>query len=764
MPASAVERLEPRTFCAAGDASSLVAWFRADTIAAADGAPVAAWTDLSGSGFTATQANTTKAPHYALSGLNGRPSLHFDAASSTQLAFPRPVAGDFTIVVVFGSPQGIGRGTSWFGGAGLVDGEVAGVSNDFGLSLNRDGQVLAGTGAPDTFVNSGLGFDDGRAHVATFMRTATGGAISLYVDGRLYQRSTGGTQQLNAPPRLTIGSLQTNTNYFTGDIGEIRVYSAALPDDARAQIEGELALAHNVAAAPVDWFANPIINNNFPDPGAVYANGNYYAFATNGNGRNVQATRSTDLIHWTTLPDALPILPSWAQIGRTWAPDVAVTATGQYRLYYTAWSRTTDRQAIGVATASGPAGPFTPVGSAPLVAQFDRGGSIDPSVFTDSTGTQYLLWKNDGNAIGQDTYLYIQRLSADGLSLVGTPAPLIHQDQAWEGSVVEAPVLWQHNGRYYLFYSANNFANGSYAIGYAVSNSLLGPYVKPALPLATSSPAVTGPGGEEVVVGPDGNTWMLWHSWENGTAYRSLSADLLEWEGDVPVLRGPSRATQPAPVPARVVGRYVFYNDSAFDGRNPAANGLDDGAIATDKRALLPGQASSFANVTNYSRGINGVMIDVTALPQSLSALRASALGIEVGNGTTWTAGPAPTGITVRRGAGVEGSDRLTLTFADGAIRNQWLRVTLPAGEATGLAAPDVFAFGNLVGDTGSPIAGTPPRVDASDVLTVLRTRRPSAVDILTTADFNRDGRVDVRDLALTRRNFARSLPSFNLL
>src|SRR5439155_4825412 len=126
----------------------------------------------------------------------------------------------------------------------------------------------------------------------------------------------------------------------------------------------------------------------------------------------------------------------------------------------------------------------------------------------------------------------------------GQPAPFIHQDQPGEGSVVEAPVLWAHGGKYFLFYSGNNFATGSYSTGYAVSGSLLGPYVKPAAPLATSSRTITGPGGPEIVVGPDGNTWMLWHSWENATTYRSLSADLLEWDGDVPELRGASRATQ----------------------------------------------------------------------------------------------------------------------------------------------------------------------------------------------------------------------------
>ena len=49
-------------------------------------------------------------------------------------------------------------------------------------------------------------------------------------------------------------------------------------------------------------------------------------------------------------------------------------------------------------------------------------------------------------------------------------------------------------------------------------------------------------------------------------------------------------------LPTEVADRHVFYNHSAFDGRDGAANARDDGALATDKQALLPGGIASFAN------------------------------------------------------------------------------------------------------------------------------------------------------------------------
>ena len=47
------------------------------------------------------------------------------------------------------------------------------------------------------------------------------------------------------------------------------------------------------------------------------------------------------------------------------------------------------------------------------------------------------------------------------------------------------------------------------------------------------------------------------------------------------------------PVPA-VVGRHVFYNNSAFDGHRAEANAQDDAAIATDKQALTTGRHACF--------------------------------------------------------------------------------------------------------------------------------------------------------------------------
>ena len=203
-----------------------------------------------------------------------------------------------------------------------------------------------------------------------------------------------------------------------------------------------------------------------------------------------------------------------------------------------------------------------------------------------------------------------------------------------------------------------------------------------------------------------------------------------------------------------VTGRHMFYNNSGFD--DPAAGRGDDDGIATRKEALLPGGEGYSDNVTNYPKGINGVMVDVQGLTAGGTGLRASDLAFRVGPGgdpATWPAAPTPL-LAVRPGAGAGGADRIVLTWPDGAIKNQWLQVTVPGGAKTGLAAADVFYFGNLAGD----IDGS-RTVDLGDFGLLRRDFGQTGRTINNgPSDLTRDGRVDLADFGALRQNFGRSL------
>lgn len=204
--------------------------------------------------------------------------------------------------------------------------------------------------------------------------------------------------------------------------------------------------------------------------------------------------------------------------------------------------------------------------------------------------------------------------------------------------------------------------------------------------------------------------------------------------------------------PTAVVGRFVFYNQSVWDGNDAAANPADDGAIAVDKLALLPGSVATFANYTSFSRGLNGILVDIRSLPGDVTA---ADFGFKVGNDqnpANWSDAPAPSAVTIRRGAGLGGSDRVTLIWDARVIQKQWLQVTLRATVNTGLAAPDVFYYGNAVAETGNRIDNA--AVTSADALRVLNNISASA-SILNLYDINRDGKTGSADRLIVLNNLS---------
>jgi arabinan endo-1,5-alpha-L-arabinosidase len=294
------------------------------------------------------------------------------------------------------------------------------------------------------------------------------------------------------------------------------------------------------AASPSPSGPAPVLDENFPDPDVLQVGTTWYAYATQkaSPNSNVQVATSKDLKTWQLLDtDPLPQLPAWATTGRTWAPDVSKAGNG-YVMYFAAHSMDPDVQCIGVARATSPTGPFTSVGSEPLVCPAAQGGAIDPASFVDADGTRYVVWKNDGNCCGKDTWLQLQKTSPDGLKLTGPPVKLVKQDQSWEGDLVEAPTLVRHGSQYTLLYSANSYAGDKYVTGYATAGKLTGPYTKNPQPLlSTSTAGIIGPGGQDVVQGPGGTDYLAVHGWDDGLSKRRLYLLPLTWQGAQPVVK-----------------------------------------------------------------------------------------------------------------------------------------------------------------------------------------------------------------------------------
>jgi arabinan endo-1,5-alpha-L-arabinosidase len=290
-----------------------------------------------------------------------------------------------------------------------------------------------------------------------------------------------------------------------------------------------LALAPRAEASGPAAYTNPVSRtfaDTFADPAVIKAkDGYWYAYGTTdplrqgeGTRHLVPTARSTDLVNWTHVGDAFTeaTLPRWAAPDAAlWAPDIRYL-DGTYYLYYVVTQTTvTDEpndNAIGVATAPTPTGPWTDSGG-PVVGP-RRGNSgnpgdfkwtFDPSQFTDADGTRYLYY---GSYYGG---IFVTELNDDATGAVGEPT-MVAIDNRYEGAYVVRQGRW-----YYLFASEANCCAGP-TTGYTVfagrSASPRGPFSdRDGISLLTSRV------GGTLVVTPNGNTWV-------GTGHNAVVTDL----------------------------------------------------------------------------------------------------------------------------------------------------------------------------------------------------------------------------------------------
>ena len=145
----------------------------------------------------------------------------------------RPIQDDFSISFEFKTADTRGAPRVWYGGRGLVDAEVAGVTNDFGVTIGG-GHVMFGVRKP-TIVSGFVA--DKNWHTALATRQQSTGAFRLVIDGILTNSGTGvectriaaqcisTTASLNAPPYIDIGRLQTGISYFSGSMRNVRIFN-----------------------------------------------------------------------------------------------------------------------------------------------------------------------------------------------------------------------------------------------------------------------------------------------------------------------------------------------------------------------------------------------------------------------------------------------------------------------------------------------------------------------------------------------------------
>ncbi|MBU3125918.1 glycoside hydrolase family 43 protein [Sinomicrobium sp. 2019215] len=249
------------------------------------------------------------------------------------------------------------------------------------------------------------------------------------------------------------------------------------------------------------------------DPTIFESDGTYYLYGTKNDpeieGQGFLVYTSDDLVHWEGpggATDGFALKKGDAfGTGGFWAPQV-FHHNSQYYMAYTA------DEHIAIATADSPLGPFTNSGEA-IEAPVKQ---IDPFVFFDAgKAYMYHVRLQDGNRI------FVAEMTEDLTALKAeTLHECIYAEDEWENTenaawpVAEGPTVIKRGRQYYMLYSANDFRNPDYAVGYAVSDSPVGPWEK-----SEDNPVISsqntgepGSGHGDIVTDQHGDPYYVLHT------------------------------------------------------------------------------------------------------------------------------------------------------------------------------------------------------------------------------------------------------------
>ncbi len=254
----------------------------------------------------------------------------------------------------------------------------------------------------------------------------------------------------------------------------------------------------------------------FADPTIYVDGGKYYLTGTKGGGgaSGFAILESKDLKNWSvpkksSSPEYMILNKGDQTFGTKgfWAPQI-FRADKMYYLTYTANEQTV------LAESNSLLGPYHQKEIGPIDGSVKN---IDSFLFKDDDGKYYLYHVrfNNGN------YIWVAEFDLKtGTIKPETLSKCFNQTEAWEATpnfesapIMEGPTVVKMKGKYYLFYSANHFKNIDYAMGYAVSDSPFGSWVKyegnPIL--HRSIIGENGSGHGDLFEGVDGQLYYVYH-------------------------------------------------------------------------------------------------------------------------------------------------------------------------------------------------------------------------------------------------------------
>lgn len=238
---NAIDSFPSSTFSPMDLGASLLAWWKADSLALSNGAAVTSWSDSSGNGRTLTQATGANQPVFNTAQVNGLPVVTFDGTNDylATAAFASPTSGASVFVV-----QKL-TGANQYRTA-LCHAAAATWVSPFARVLLRVSDAGAGNGWQWIVQDAGLGANnvfDPSAATAAAWQIVEGhydqANQDLVVAGSTVatQARTGALTSSTQP--VFVGADTSLADNYVGQIAEI-VYCSSLTSSQRAQVRSYL--------------------------------------------------------------------------------------------------------------------------------------------------------------------------------------------------------------------------------------------------------------------------------------------------------------------------------------------------------------------------------------------------------------------------------------------------------------------------------------------------------------------------------------------
>jgi beta-xylosidase len=259
---------------------------------------------------------------------------------------------------------------------------------------------------------------------------------------------------------------------------------------------------------------NPVIEGWYADPEGVIFGKKYWIYPTFSARYEKQvffdAFSSSDRKKWkkhSRILDTSKI--KWAKIAM-WAPSI-VQKDDKYFLFFSAndiQSKQRNKRAddtlggIGIAVADNPGGPFKDYLGKPLINKFyNNAQPIDQHVFKDKDGQYYIFYGGWGRC-------NVGKLNKDFTALIPFSDSQLVKEITPKG-YVEGPTMFIRNGKYYFMWSEGGWTNSTYKVAYAVSDNVLGPFIRKSTVLEADESIATGAGHHSVMNIPNTDEWYI---------------------------------------------------------------------------------------------------------------------------------------------------------------------------------------------------------------------------------------------------------------